>query len=114
MKFVSFLPQHKNYHQGSNGMPGGMPYKIWRQGEDTQGLIICSNVPQILQLDYCYCYPYRDSATVCCKDRFEHSYTFLASEWQKVIINCVLTKGSFGGNFIFVKRGTSFSLSLVC
>jgi len=113
MKFVSFLPQHKNHHKGSNGMPGGMPYKIWRPGEDEQGLIICENVYQTLQLDYGFCYPYRNSATVYCKDRFGHSYTFLASEWQKVIENCVLTKGSFGGKFIFVKRGKSFSLSLV-
>ena len=111
MEYISFSPNLRN--SNGNGMPPGMPYAIWRPGYDTLSLLIRKNDPQHLQLDYKYCYPYGKSATFYCKDYFGNSYNFFISEWDKVMKNCVITKGGFGGNFIFVKRGTRFSLSLV-
>lgn len=42
-----------------------------------------------------------------------HHYRFNLTEWARVIENCIVEKGTFSGNFIFVKRGIGWSLHLV-
>jgi hypothetical protein len=77
--------------------------------------IIKDNETFPLTLTFTAAYNARGGSHFYCHDNGtpQRRYLFTLQEWANVLQNAVVDKGTFTGNFIYAKKGTTWSLHLV-